>query len=301
MLAASPSRADKATEMRRRWWCFDNPFGGVFAVALYGNEIVATCYLGGKTLTVGGKEIVGYEIGETATAPSHQRRGLFSKLVRACNEYAKTKDAKVVYGTPNRQSTPGYAKLGLDITDDTASKLFAIPSVSHFLKLSLPNALRCSSPAATSEIEFDEYAKKTRSFARLNSSSEKYLKWRFHENNFNYRFFRYEKIQEIFYCAARPGVIGGYPIWIISEYFLNGLRSEPYITSKYLKIISSMHLDMKCFAGIYFHAIDQRDRSFFSDALRRIIKHRNLPVCATGENSRIKWFENFQLSDCDIG
>jgi GNAT superfamily N-acetyltransferase len=72
---------DSGTTARRLWWAFDNPSGGAFFLDRFGRAIAATSYLGGKRVTVGGKMASGFEIGETATDPAHQRRGLFSQLV----------------------------------------------------------------------------------------------------------------------------------------------------------------------------------------------------------------------------
>ncbi|MCP5916265.1 GNAT family N-acetyltransferase, partial [Klebsiella pneumoniae] len=80
-----------------------------------GSEIAATSYLGGKRLVLRGVTMGAYEIGETATRPAHQRRGLFSQLVNASRAYAIASGRPLIYGTPNGQSTPGYAKLGFDI------------------------------------------------------------------------------------------------------------------------------------------------------------------------------------------
>ena len=121
------------SDLRRKWYCFDNKLGGAFAVALSNDRVVSTCYLSGKSLLLNGNLYKAYEIGETATVNDHQRKGLFSKLVKLCVSYAFDDGAELIYGTPNSQSTPGYQKLGFKIITDTRSNLFISPIISSLI------------------------------------------------------------------------------------------------------------------------------------------------------------------------
>jgi GNAT superfamily N-acetyltransferase len=49
---------------------------------------------------------------DTATHPDHQRRGIFSSLTRAALAEVRARGAAFVFNTPNRNSLPGYLKMG---------------------------------------------------------------------------------------------------------------------------------------------------------------------------------------------
>lgn len=49
---------------------------------------------------------------DTATRSDVQRRGIFSRLTSAAIEALRSDDVAFVFNTPNRQSLPGYAKMG---------------------------------------------------------------------------------------------------------------------------------------------------------------------------------------------
>lgn len=96
------------------WKNYGSPFGqGRIALEMIDGEVAATASLSIKPLIVGDIETVGAEIGDTFTHPEHQRKGLFSKMVRACVAHAAENGVAPIYGTPNGQSLPGYEnKLG---------------------------------------------------------------------------------------------------------------------------------------------------------------------------------------------
>jgi predicted N-acetyltransferase YhbS len=49
---------------------------------------------------------------DTATAPSHQGQGIFTRLTLAGIEELRAEGVAFVFNTPNRQSRPGYLKMG---------------------------------------------------------------------------------------------------------------------------------------------------------------------------------------------
>jgi hypothetical protein len=49
---------------------------------------------------------------DTATHPDHRGKGVFSALTRAALDELRGDDVQFVFNTPNRQSLPGYLKLG---------------------------------------------------------------------------------------------------------------------------------------------------------------------------------------------
>ncbi|ADK86458.1 GCN5-related N-acetyltransferase [Desulfarculus baarsii DSM 2075] len=106
------------------WKIFNSPFGrGQIILEIAGGEVAATASLTVKPLIINDQETIGAEIGDTFTHPAHRRKGLFSKMVRGCLDYAKENGMAPIYGTPNRQSLPGYeTKLGFPRCESASVK-----------------------------------------------------------------------------------------------------------------------------------------------------------------------------------
>jgi hypothetical protein len=295
--------SDEASQKRREWWCFDNPSGGAFAMIRSSEEIAATCYLGGKRLRVGKRELICYEIGETATAPAHQRKGLFMKIAQACVTYNNEKKGSLVYGTPNSQATPGWSKFGFRILSNDDSWLFVLPSPSFWLRIKVPSLLGWFSAYNIKEINVSEYIKRTKYFTRLNVSDEAYLQWRLAESPSSYRYFYLLHDNQDFLCTIKKGMLGKYPLLIVGENFLSGRRVPIELAARLLRKVVYAFYDQRQFMGIYLHGALPSKMPIWLK-LRGIIPHRHLPICAYGDaidDPELNWFENFQLSDCDIG
>lgn len=296
--------SDDIAQKRREWWCFTNPHGGAFALFKSGNEIAATCYLGGRRLAIGGQKLDCFEIGETATAPAHQRKGLFSKLVKSVVEQSGKSNAALVYGTPNSQSTPGYAKLGFDIVESSNSWLFVVISPSRWLPFALPQFPSFTARGTVTELTAAQYTQITKSFSRLNVTSEAYLDWRFAKSPAGYRFFQIHRASMEFVCVVRESVLGNYATLVVSEYFLNGRRVGIKDASALLRRAIWRHFDARKYLGLYAHGTLPTKAETIRLKLQGVLPHRQLPICATltSEASYPKdWFKDFQLSDCDIG
>lgn len=296
--------SDELTESRRQWWCFGNPRGGAFAFFRFGDEVAATCYLSAKLLNSGGEGVSAFEIGETATLPAHQRKGLFSKLVISCVEYAFENGSSIVYGTPNSQSIPGYEKLGFEISINPSSWMFILLNKNYWLPFHFQPLRRLSHRDNCSEISLDDYVKETANFPRLNTSNEQYLYWRLAKTPMRYRFFRVPGGSQKFLCAVRYGKLGRYPILVCAEHFLNGRRSPLAQARPFLRRAVVDRFDVKSYAGIYFHSGQPARISQWFLMIFGVVPHRELPICVkfrSGESSRPDWFKHFQLSDCDIG
>jgi GNAT superfamily N-acetyltransferase len=295
---------DELTESRRQWWCFRNPRGGAFAFFTFDDEVVATCYLSAKLLNSEEREVPAFEIGETATLPTHQRKGLFSKLVMACVEHAFENGSSVVYGTPNSQSTPGYKKLGFKIVSSPFSWMFIVLNVQYWFPFLAGISKRRSHRDNCSELSLDDYVKKTVNFSRLNVSSNEYLYWRFAETPMKYRFFKASKGANEFLCAVKYGKLGKYPVLVCAEYFLNGRKPPLSQTRPLLRRAVVDSFDVKSYAGIYFHSGKPTSVYRLFLTIFGVLPHRELPVCAKFRNENSNepdWFKYFQLSDCDIG
>ena len=273
------------------------------ALVMCGKDAVSTGYLSGKRLSFGNRNVAAFEIGESATAAAHQRRGLFSKVVTACTERAFEMGASVVYGTPNDQSRPGYGKLGFDIVTDRSSWLFALVDVYYWLPSFVPG-LPTFGRRKISELTLDAYIEKTSSFTRLNVGDREYLSWRFAPGTMNYRFFEVSSGTDIFLFAAKPGTLGRFPMVVCSEYFLNGRKPSLPVARPLLRKAVSKGFEKGSYAGIYLQCALPAGFGRLIQAAFGAFAHRELTVCAKfrqPNDPRPNWFEHFQLSDCDIG
>jgi GNAT superfamily N-acetyltransferase len=296
------------TQARRKWWCFDNPNGGAFAVAMVGGKVAATCYLSGKSLFLNGEKYKAFEIGETATAPEHQRKGLFSKLVKACTTYAFEDGAVAVYGTPNAQSTPGYAKLNFDIVDDPRSHLFLSPNITGFIAPKPIDALagfqdKQPFPKNSYQIQASDFFDHSKNRLRLNVFSDKYFQWRF--SGLSATRYRYYRRGE-FSMAARESLLGKYKVLLISDFGYESQKPNTFDAAKEIRKIFDQEFSARSYHGIYFNAKWDNLLSPFRYGLKKIIHHRQLPICVvTNKNSKftkeLRSVSLPQLSDCDIG
>jgi hypothetical protein len=290
------------TDRRRRWWCYENPLGGMFAVARFGDELAGTCYLGGKTLIIDGNETRAFEIGESSTEPAHQRKGVFSKVASLTTEYGYSQGAEIVYGTPNSQAMPGWRKLKFDIVTSSASWLFLIPNPFYFIKTSIAPIAKLVSRADVTELSGEDYVEKTKNFSRLNKSSRDYLLWRLAKAPWSYRFFKTVRKNSEILCCFRYGQLGRFPILVCSEFFLDGRRAPLSAARPQIARMAFQNYDARTFAGVHFHSQRQPALAGFVQMLLGAAPHRPLPICI---KSRIPYqtnlFADFQLSDCDIG
>jgi GNAT superfamily N-acetyltransferase len=295
--------SDEAAQKRREWWCFDNPYGGAFAIIRADDDVAATCYLGGKRLLIGGQEVACFEIGETATSPAHQRKGLFMKIAEACVNYGQQKQGDIIYGTPNSQATPGWSKFGFRILSDDSSWLFVIPNPFFWLRFKIFPLSRFFNRGQVNEISASDYIERTKGFHRLNASNVAYLRWRLAESPSDYRYFSMIRDNDEFLCAIKAGVIGNYPLLIVGEHFLCGGKIPIKLAARLLRKVAFTCYDQRQFMGLYVHGARPSTASIILK-LRGIIPHRHLPICAYGEainDPDLNWFRYFQLSDCDIG
>lgn len=99
-----------------RWKHVDNPFGRSYALCAVDaptDTIAALRVLMRWTLRApdGGIRRPVRAV-DTATHPDHQRRGLFSELTRHAIQDLGRQGVPFVFNTPNRNSLPGYLKMG---------------------------------------------------------------------------------------------------------------------------------------------------------------------------------------------
>lgn len=94
-----------------QWLYSDNPDGLIVGFNAYeGGEIVATYVCTPARVMRAGKQERALLSLNTATRPSHQGKGLFTKLAQATYEYAREQSFVVVFGVANQNSIHGFSK-----------------------------------------------------------------------------------------------------------------------------------------------------------------------------------------------
>jgi len=127
-----PKGADRMWSLEYFKWKIgsENPAGrGVLSCAFHNNKIVGVASLTKKRVLIDGEELVAAEVGDTYTLPSIMRRGkpvklssydqnsssyvnksIFGRLINDLTNQAINEGIFIIYGTPNKNSYPGYTK-----------------------------------------------------------------------------------------------------------------------------------------------------------------------------------------------
>lgn len=96
-----------------RWKHRDNPFGASpIWVAVDKGDIVGVRTMMRWRLARGGQSLSMVRAVDTATLPSHQGRGIFTRLTLAAIDELTAEGVDAVFNTPNEKSRPGYLKMG---------------------------------------------------------------------------------------------------------------------------------------------------------------------------------------------
>ncbi len=97
-----------------RWKHVENPFGRspVLVAALESGAIIGVRAFMRWDWEMDGKVVKAVRAVDTATHPSHQGKGIFTKLTRQLLETCKDNGVDIVFNTPNQKSMPGYIKMG---------------------------------------------------------------------------------------------------------------------------------------------------------------------------------------------
>jgi hypothetical protein len=309
--------------MGDQWWAPTNPFRGfIFFAYSEGEEIVSRCVITERKLKFAGAIIDSYEIGGTDTLPQHRKRGLFTRLVKKAMEVGFAAGPKLIYGTPNAQSGPGYRKLQYSFVDSEDQYLvLMITSVNPVLrKLSLKKDDIISTRRGQhynhpkrrvpiTEISVAEYIDATKGFVRMNYTDHEYLTRRLsvNEDN-NRRFFRGIGNTGEFYCAIRNHKLGFLQPLLVSEYFLKGYLDHSPGKFGLLRAIEAGYYHNT--DGIYLKcSVDSRSVLFGRFAKYGYVVHRKLPICYAFADIKREDVDQmmsqlvniYQLSDCDIG
>jgi len=305
------------------WWHPGNPLGGFLLFAYTPDEIASRCVLTGRRLAYEGKTIDCFEIGGTYTLEQHQRKGLFSRLVKQAMKLGFDTPAQVIYGTPNDRSGPGYQKLGYHFIDRSDSRFVLLTHSVHPLlrKLGLKKApvRRVERPSKQArfrhwtftEVGLDEYVAATGEFPRMNWAGDGYLKRRLGTGGdvSHRRFFHASSAGQQAWYALNNYALSFLQLILVSEFFLNGQIDRGPTKLRLLRKIASAYY--RHHDGVYLKCrVDPE-----VGKLTRVLKygafvHRQLPICYFA-NPRVSssfidplmqnLVEVFQLTDCDIG
>lgn len=105
--------SSKKTEEVWKYKHLDNPFGeSLVLIAETAGMIIGVRAFMRWKWKMSGKEYSAFRAVDTATHPSHQGKGIFKKLTLKALEIGKQNGDQFVFNTPNRQSKPGYLKMG---------------------------------------------------------------------------------------------------------------------------------------------------------------------------------------------
>lgn len=120
-------KASHLTRTYLDWLYFKNPQGNVVGFdALENGRVVAHYACIPASYMVGGKPSKGLLSLNTATAPSHQGKGLFTKLAQLTYENGAGEGCQFVVGIANSNSTPGFVrKLGFTLVSPLEAFAFS--------------------------------------------------------------------------------------------------------------------------------------------------------------------------------
>ncbi len=105
--------SSKKTEEVWRYKHLDNPFGkSLVLVATEEEKIIGVRAFMRWQWQKGEQVYSAFRAVDTATHPDHQGKGIFKKLTLKALEIAKERGDHFVFNTPNKQSKPGYLKMG---------------------------------------------------------------------------------------------------------------------------------------------------------------------------------------------
>ena len=96
-----------------RWKHVENPFGqSPVLVAEENNKLIGVRAFMLWQWQLNGKTLKAARAVDTATHPNHQGKGIFKKLTLQLIEDCKQNHVDFIFNTPNKNSMPGYLKMG---------------------------------------------------------------------------------------------------------------------------------------------------------------------------------------------
>ena len=110
---------DKFSNAYLTWLYHDNPDGSVIGFDAWDGDVLAAHYVTIPAMASVGGQLVRVALSlNTATHPTYQGKGLFTKLAEMTYEAAQSQGIDAIYGVANANSTPGFIrKLGFQLVE----------------------------------------------------------------------------------------------------------------------------------------------------------------------------------------
>lgn len=111
-----------------KWKLSDNPYlPGHMALEHRNGSIIGSTTITPKRIAAFGNEFLGAELGDAFTSPEYREKGVFSKVVNECTEYAISHGVDIIYATPNQRnptlSTGAEERLGYSLCPFVSVKM----------------------------------------------------------------------------------------------------------------------------------------------------------------------------------
>ena len=177
--AAKASDAYMKPEYYR--WKFNPPAGlGRSAVVYENGELAASVTMIPQTIRFGGKSFRGWLFGDVATHPDFRGRGLFDLCLKGLETCYEEND--FIYGLPNRNSIPGFIKVGWRLLTGVTTWFHPMPALFRHVSGDNP---RIHEIATVPEKKMDAYAEALVSEGRpMVVRNARYMKWRYFDHPF---------------------------------------------------------------------------------------------------------------------
>ena len=180
------------------WKHLRNPFGRSIALVAEasGDVVGLRCFMRWRLAGAGGvRALATVRAVDTATSPTMQRRGIFSRLTREALAACEAEGVSMVFNTPNDRSRPGYLKMGWQVVAVWPLWVRARrPSrlASAVLRRDLRSGPGVSAPAGSSLVPAEEALSAERAPRSIEpevlhtARSLEYLRWRYVEGPLAY-------------------------------------------------------------------------------------------------------------------
>ncbi|MCZ8354332.1 MAG: GNAT family N-acetyltransferase [Cyclobacteriaceae bacterium] len=198
-----------------RWKHVENPFGqSPVLIAEENSELIGVRAFMQWHWKLNGKTLKAARAVDTATHPNHQGKGIFKKLTLQLIEDCKQNHVDFIFNTPNKNSMPGYLKMGWIKAGRLPIRLrFITPFEEFFFRNKV-----------TQQISWEELEKTYYESNKIHSTittpkSINYLKW------------RYQQVPVATYQILK-GEENEFVIYRIKEGRLKELRVVEYLSDK---------------------------------------------------------------------
>lgn len=203
-----------------------NPFGrSLVLLAVENDEIIGVRAFMRWNWQKGDNQFSAFRAVDTATHPDHQGKGVFKRLTLKALEIAKNNGDHFVFNTPNKQSKPGYLKMGWLEVSKLYVKLIPVNPFVWRKKSLIDYNVRWDSD---DDLQFfEDWLIKLKSTGKLfTPKSRKYLKWRYVENPLQ----EYKVVfNEKYFIAGYVKKHKNYSELRISELFINDILSKKIV------------------------------------------------------------------------